>query len=72
MVFRLTPDEYELLEARLASSKALNLSDYVRSAVLGPIPGEPSLADLDEKLDRILDLLNEPVAPPKAKRARPA
>ena len=72
MVFRLTPEEYKLLEHRVASSKAPSLSDYLRSAVLGPLKGEPSLADLDEKLDLILELLNEPATGANAKQARSA
>ena len=72
MVFRLTPEEHKLLEYRVASSDAPSVSDYMRSVVLGPLKSGPSLADLDEKLDRILEILTAPAAGEKANPPRPA
>jgi transposase-like protein len=52
VVFRLTEEEYESLRAAYSASGARSISNFARSKVLSST-GEPSLAQIDKKLDEI-------------------
>lgn len=51
VLFRLTQDEYNYLQAACSAGSARSLSDFARSRILGPaIAEEPSLTQVEEKL----------------------
>lgn len=50
VIFRLTQEEYQQLETVSAAGGARSLSEFARSRVLHGA-GEPSLAELKQKLD---------------------
>lgn len=52
VIFRLTQEEYKLLESVSAAGGARSLSEFARSKVLRG-NGEPSLAELEKKLDEL-------------------
>ena len=60
LIFRLTQDEYESLQA--ASSGARSLSDFARNKLLdaiGPRPIDAQLVELKSTVDRLADLLEK-------------
>jgi len=60
LIFRLTQDEYEALQA--ASSGARSLSEFARGRLMGSL-GAPaldqSIRDLNSKVSRIAELLDK-------------
>lgn len=60
LIFRLTQDEYETLQA--ASSGSRSLSDFARARLLGSLQAEPidgQLSDLKSAVARIAELLEK-------------
>ena len=58
LIFRLTQDEYDSLQA--ASSGSRSLSDYARSQLLGSLRARPidaQLTDIKTTVERLSDLL---------------
>lgn len=60
LIFRLTQDEYEILQA--ASLGSRSLSDFARARLLGSLQSEPidgQLSDLKSAVARIAELLEK-------------
>lgn len=58
VIFRLTQEEYQHLEAISTAGGARSLSDFARSKVLhGDDSASPSLAEIEKKLDQLAGAL---------------
>jgi hypothetical protein len=54
VLFRLTQDEYNYLQAACSAGSARSLSDFARSRVLGPAAAEEmTLTQVEEKLSAL-------------------
>jgi|HubBroStandDraft_1064217.scaffolds.fasta_scaffold1556112_1 hypothetical protein len=53
VIFRLTQEEFQQLETVSTAGGARSLSEFARSKVLNGASGEPSLAELERKLDEL-------------------
>jgi transposase-like protein len=58
IVFRLTEEEFDRLKAASLEVGSRSVSDFVRSQVLAAT-GEPSLVQLDKKLDELCDAVRQ-------------
>ena len=53
VVFRLTPDEFARMKEVSAARGARSLSEFARTKVMRGEDCEPSLTDIDKKLDNL-------------------
>ena len=58
VLFRLTQEEYELLQAACSADQARSISDYARARILGQSGGD-SLAQVEAKLAEIQSAVQE-------------
>jgi len=60
VLFRLTQDEYNYLQAACSAGSARSISDFARSRILGPAPSEDlPLTQVEEKLSALKQAVDQ-------------